>query len=184
MHSVRALTRRRLLAAAVALALAGGSRLAGARGTPVAAPAVNASAFPVTISHDFGEPTIPALPRRIVVPNQAEELNSLLALGALPVGMVKGRGSIIDALSLELSNAVADANTIIAPDYLPDQTAVQEANAPIHALPAVQRGGYMLLPPEMAQALYIESALSAEWGAWLTRSSRARKTWASGWTRE
>ena len=38
--------------------------------------------------------------------------------------------------------------------------------------------------PEMAQALYIESALSAEWGAWLTRSSRARKAWASGWTRE
>ena len=41
-----------------------------------------------------------------------------------------------------------------------------------------------LLPPEMARALYIESALSAEWGAWLTRSSRARKAWASGWTRE
>ena len=171
MHSVRALTRRRLLAAAVALALAGGSRLAGARGTPVAAPAADASAFPVTISHDCGEPTIPALPRRIVVTNQAEGHDSLLALGALPVGMVKGRGSIIDALSLEQSNAVADANTIIAPDYLPDQT-------------AVQRGGYMLLPPEMAQALYIESALSAEWGAWLTRSSRARKAWASGWTRE
>ena len=35
----------------------------------------------------------------------------------------------IDALSLEQINAVADADIIIAPDFLADQTAAQEANA-------------------------------------------------------
>ena len=70
----------------------------------------------------------------------------------------------IDALSLEQINAVADADIIAAPDFLPDQTAAQEANALFRALPAVQNGGYILLSPEMAQALYIESALSMQWG--------------------
>ena len=70
----------------------------------------------------------------------------------------------IDMLSLEQINAVADADIIIAPDFLPEQTAAQEANALFRALPAVQNGGYMLLSPEMAQALYIESALSMQWG--------------------
>jgi iron complex transport system substrate-binding protein len=70
----------------------------------------------------------------------------------------------IDVLSLEQINAVADADIIIAPEFLADQTAAQEANALFRALPAVQNGGYMLLSPEMAQALYIESALSTQWG--------------------
>jgi iron complex transport system substrate-binding protein len=315
MHTDHGLTRRGLMAAAAAVALVGAPRLARAQGTPVATPA-DASAFPVTISHDFGKTTIPALPQRIVVTNQAEGLDSLLALGVLPVGMVKGRGYIeglapwviaaggeeipeiegtaegeldfeaiaaarpdliltswpddttyqtlssiaptlvfknsdattwqdvqrligeatgrsaqaeqiiaeteamvasqeqrlqpyleqqvavayfwfdqffvngkdapigrilaaygmdvispgtvapgqIDALSLEQINAVEDADIIIAPDFLPDQTAAQEANALFRALPAVQNGGYVLLSPEMAQALYIESALSTRWG--------------------
>jgi iron complex transport system substrate-binding protein len=315
MHNPHGLTRRRLMAAA-AVALVGAPGSVVAQGTPVATPAADASAFPVTIRHDFGETTIPALPERIVVTNQAEGLDSLLALGVLPVGMVKGRAYIeglapwviaaggeqipetagtaegeldfeaiaaarpdliltswpddttyqtlssiaptlvfknsdattwqevqrligeatgrsaqaeqvvaetetlvasqeerlqpyldrqvavayfwfdqffvngqdapigrilaaygmdvispgtvapgqIDALSLEQINTVEDADIIIAPDFLPDQTAAQEANALFRALPAVQNGGYILLSPEMAQALYIESALSTRWG--------------------
>lgn len=316
MHHAHELTRRRLMAAAGLLALAGAPRLVGAQGTPVATPAADASAFPVTISHDFGETTIPKPPERIVVTEQGEGLDSLLALGVSPTGMVMGRNYIeglapwaiaagaedvpiigemaegeldfeaiaalqpdliltswpdaaiyqtlasiaptlvfknsdattwqdvqrligeatgrsaqaeqviaeteslvasqaerlqpyldqqvavayfwmdqflvngkdapigrilaaygmdvispgtaapgqIDVLSLEQINAVEDADIIIAPDFLPDQTAAQEANALFRALPAVQHGGYMLLSPEMAQALYIESALSTQWG--------------------
>ncbi|MDQ2655262.1 MAG: ABC transporter substrate-binding protein [Chloroflexota bacterium] len=315
MRNAHGLTRRRLMAAVGVLALVGAPGLAGAQGTPVATPAADASAFPVTISHDFWETTIPALPQRIVVTNQAEGLDSLLALGVLPVGMVQGRAYIeglapwviaaggeeipvipgtaegeldfeaitaarpdliltswpddptyqtlssiaptlvfknsdaitwqdvqrltgeatgrgaqaeqviadtealvasqeerlqpyldqqvavayfwfdqffvngkdapigrilaaygmdvispgtvapgqIDALSLEQINAVADADIIIAPDFLADQTAAQEANPLFRALPEVQNGGYVLLSPEMAQALYIESALSTQW---------------------
>lgn len=70
----------------------------------------------------------------------------------------------IDALSLERINAGADADIIIAPDFLPGQTAASEGNALCRALPAVQNGGYMLLSPEMARALHIESALSTQWG--------------------
>lgn len=40
----------------------------------------------------------------------------------------------IDVLSLEQINAVADADIIIAPDFLPDQTAAQEVNAFFRAL--------------------------------------------------
>lgn len=69
----------------------------------------------------------------------------------------------IDMLTLEQINTVADADIIIAPDFLPDQTAAQEANELFRALPALQKGGYVLLSPEMAQALYIESALSMQW---------------------
>lgn len=315
MFNADALTRRRLVAAAGFLALMGAPHRAGAQGTPVAIPTADTGAFPVTIRHDFGETTIPAAPERIVVTNQAEGLDSLLALGVLPVGMVHGRAYIdglapwvvaaggeaipeipgtaegeldfeaiasarpdliltswpddptyqtlasiaptlvfknsdatawqevqrligeatgrsaqaeqviaetealvasqaerlqpyldqqiavayfwfdqffvngkdapigrilaaygmdvispgtvepgqIDVLSLEQINAVEDADIIIAPDFLPDQTAAQEANALFRALPAVQHGGYMLLSPEMAQALYLESALSTQW---------------------
>jgi iron complex transport system substrate-binding protein len=315
-HNGQGLTRRQLMAAAAAVLVVGAPRVAGAQGTPVASPEADASAFPVTISHDFGETVIPALPERIVLTNQSEGLDSLLALGVKPAGMVQGRAYIeglapwaisagaedvpvipgtaegeldfeaiavarpdliltswpddtiyqtlsaiaptivfknrdattwqdiqrmigeatgrsaqaeqviaeteaivasqaerlqpyldkkvavayfwfdqflvngqdapigrilaaygldvispgtaapgeIDMLSLEQINTVADADIIIAPDFLPDQTAAQEANALFRALPAVQNGGYMLLSPEMAQALYIESALSTQWG--------------------
>ena len=94
MHNAHELTRRRLMAAAGLLALAGAPRLAGAQGTPVATPAADASAFPVTISHDFGETTIPKPPERIVVTEQGEGLDSLLALGVPPTGMVMGRNYI------------------------------------------------------------------------------------------
>lgn len=310
------MTRRRLMAAAVIVSLASAPRPVWAQGTPVPAPQPDATNFPMAITHAFGETTIPALPERVVVTNQGEGLDSLLALGVLPVGMVEGRAYIeglatwtiaaggaeipvirgttegeldfeaitaakpdliltswpddtsyqtlssiaptlvvknsdattwqdvqrmigaatghsaraeqvvaetealiasqearmqpyldqrvavayfwidqflvngqdapigrilagygmdvispgaaaageIDMLSLEQINTVADADIIIAPDFLPDQTAAQEANELFRALPAVQGGGYMLLSPEMAQALYIESALSMQWG--------------------
>lgn len=93
MPNAHSLTRRQLMAAA-ATALVGMPGLARAQGTPVATPQADAGAFPVTISHDFGETTIPALPRRVVVTNQGEGLDSLLALGVVPVGMVEGRAYI------------------------------------------------------------------------------------------
>ena len=70
MHNNRRMTRRRLMAAAVVVSLAGAPRSAWAQGTPVATPQADASAFPVTITHAYGETTIPALPERIVVTNQ------------------------------------------------------------------------------------------------------------------
>ncbi|MCA9879991.1 MAG: ABC transporter substrate-binding protein, partial [Thermomicrobiales bacterium] len=69
----------------------------------------------------------------------------------------------IDVLSLEQINMVDSADIIIAADFLPDQTAAQESSELYRALPAVQNGGYVLLSPEMAQALYLESALSMQW---------------------
>lgn len=309
------LSRRRLMSAAAFLALAAAPRVASAQATPVASPAADASAFPVTIAHAFGETTISSLPERIVLTDENAALDSLLALGVRPAGMMIGGGYIgelapwavaagadtipvipgtpdgeidfeaiaaaqpdliltswatqdtydtlstiaptivykasdsetwqdiqrtagqatgrraqaeaviaeteaviaaqqprlepyrdltvavayfwfdqflvngqdapigrilaaygldvvspgsadagsIDMLSLEQVNVVDGAKVLIAADFLPDQTAAQEANALFRALPAMQRGGYILLPPEMAQALYLESSLSTQW---------------------
>ena len=69
----------------------------------------------------------------------------------------------IDMLSIEQVRQVEEANILIAPDFVAEQTAAQEANILYRALPAVQNGGYVVLSPEMAQALYTESALSMQW---------------------
>lgn len=313
------MTRRRLVSAAAASVLVAMPRSVGAQATPVATPVgvpvADATAFPVTITHSYGETTIPALPERIVLTSEAEGLDSLLALGVMPAGMIFSGGYIgalapwaiqagaedvplieslaegeidyeaiaaaqpdlilttwpdetiyetlssiaptlvikssdattwqeiqrmvgeatgrsaqaeeviaeteatiasqeerlqpyldkqvavayfwfdqffvngkdapigrelaaygmnvispgtaaageIDVLSLEQINTIEDADILIAADFLPDQTAAQEANGLYRALPAVQNGSYILLPPEMAQALYIESSLSMRW---------------------
>ncbi|MCA9879583.1 MAG: hypothetical protein KC442_17445, partial [Thermomicrobiales bacterium] len=90
-------TRRQLVAGA-AVALASLPRLAVAQATPEASPAADAGAFPVTITHAYGETTIPTLPERVVLTNEMEGLDSLLALGVQPVGMVK-LGGYIGALA-------------------------------------------------------------------------------------
>ncbi|MFT4038819.1 MAG: ABC transporter substrate-binding protein [Thermomicrobiales bacterium] len=87
----------------------------------------------------------------------------LAAYGLDVVSPGSAEAGSIDMLSLEQINVVDGADVIIAADFLPDQTAAQEANALFRALPAMQRGGYILLPPEMAQALYLESSLSTQW---------------------
>lgn len=315
MLSGNVFTRRQVVAGVAAVALAGAPRLVGAQATPVATPLADASAFPVTISHAFGDTTIPALPERIVLTNELEGLDSLLALGVRPVGMVTTGGYIggfapwaiaagaeeipeipgtaegeldfeaitaarpdliltswpdetiyetlssiaptlvikaadvttwqdiqrmvgtatgrseqaervvaetealiasqqerlqpyldkqvavayfwfdqffvngedapigrilaaygmdvispgtapageIDMLSLEQINLVEGADILIAADFLPDQTAAQEASVLYRSLPAVRNGGYVLLSKEMAQALYTESALGMQW---------------------
>lgn len=309
-------SRRTLLAVASTVGLAGLPARARAQATPISG-TPDAATFPVTITHAFGETTIPAPPQRIVLTDEHEGLDALLALGIEPVGMVQGGGYIgglapwaialgageiptiaslpdgefdfeafaverpdlilaswidedayevfssiaptlmiknadattwqdiqrmigaatgrsadaeavvaetealissqeerltpyldktvavayfwfdqflvngkdapigriladygmdvispgvaavgeIDMLSMEQINAVAEADILIAADFLPDQTAAQEASELYRALPAVQNGGYVLLSPEMAQALYVESALSMQWGA-------------------
>lgn len=88
------LSRRRLMSAAAFFALAAAPRVASAQATPVASPAADASAFPVTIAHAFGETTISSLPERIVLTDENAALDSLLALGVRPAGMMIGGGYI------------------------------------------------------------------------------------------
>lgn len=91
------LTRRRLLitAAGLAAAATGVAGLSGcnasadstpAAGAPsVAAGAAEEGAFPVSITHRFGETTIAAEPKRIVCVGLKEQ-DDLLAVGVVPVG--------------------------------------------------------------------------------------------------
>lgn len=70
----------------------------------------------------------------------------------------------IDVVSLEQTNLLADAQIIITPEFLEGDVARLEANPLFRLLPAVQRGGYVPLSREDAQALYLESTLSYRWG--------------------
>jgi iron complex transport system substrate-binding protein len=74
-----------------------------------------------------------------------------------------GEGDI-DVVSLEQMNLVADAAIIISPEFIAADLVKQEENPLFRMLPAVQRGGYIPLSLEDAQALYIESSLSYRWG--------------------
>src|SRR3712207_289699 len=56
------------------------------------APAITSSGgtagtFPVTVRHQFGEPTVPAAPQRVVSLGWADA-DALLALGVVPVGIL------------------------------------------------------------------------------------------------
>ncbi len=70
----------------------------------------------------------------------------------------------IDVVSLEQTNLLADADIIITPEFIEGDVARLEANPLFRLLPAVQRGGYVPLSREDAQALYLESTLSYRWG--------------------
>jgi hypothetical protein len=66
----------------------------------------------------------------------------------------------IDFASPEQTNLVAGAQIIVSPEFIAADLVSQEANPLFQLLPAVQRGGYVPLSREEAQALYIESSLS------------------------
>lgn len=70
----------------------------------------------------------------------------------------------IDVVSLEQTNLLSDAQIIITPEFMEGDVARLEANPLFRLLPAVQRGGYVPLSREDAQALYLESTLSYRWG--------------------
>ena len=84
--------RRRLLAGAVALALAPALVACGEEAQGSDSPAADRSsvveegAFPVTIEHKFGETEIEEAPERVVVVGLTDQ-DALLALGTVPVGV-------------------------------------------------------------------------------------------------
>lgn len=69
----------------------------------------------------------------------------------------------IAMLSLEQMQQVAEADVLLSLNFDPASIAVQETSPLFRTLPAVQEGHYVLLSPEMAQAFYLESALSLQW---------------------
>lgn len=69
----------------------------------------------------------------------------------------------IATLSLEQMQQVAGADVLISLAFDPASIAGQEASPLFRTLPAVRDGHYIVLSPEMAQAFYLESALSLQW---------------------
>jgi iron complex transport system substrate-binding protein len=97
----------RLLALPVALVLiAGCGEDAATDGG--AAPAAEASAFPVTIPHRYGSTTIDAAPTRVVVAGLREQ-DSLLALGVVPVATTEWYGKHPGAIFPWAEKALGDA---------------------------------------------------------------------------
>lgn len=66
-------------------------------------------------------------------------------------------------LSLEQMQQVAHADVILSLVFDPAAISAQEASPLFRTLPAVNDGHYLALSPEMAQAFYLESALSLQW---------------------
>ncbi|WP_214364513.1 iron-siderophore ABC transporter substrate-binding protein [Pseudonocardia sp. H11422] len=77
---------RALGAAALVIAAVAGCGNSGAPAGDAGATPAAAGAFPVTISHAFGETTIPAEPKRVVAVG-FNEADFVLALGVVPVGV-------------------------------------------------------------------------------------------------
>ncbi|MCA9877234.1 MAG: ABC transporter substrate-binding protein [Thermomicrobiales bacterium] len=69
----------------------------------------------------------------------------------------------IATLSLEQMQQVTDADILLSLAFDPAAIAQQEASPLFRTLPAVKDGHYVVLSPEMAQAFYLESALSLQW---------------------
>ena len=87
-------SRRRLLAGVLSVTLAGGLAACNSSATPndstqSANPA--AAAFPVTVTHKFGDTVVPAAPQRVVVVGYTEQ-DILLALGIKPVATTEWYG--------------------------------------------------------------------------------------------
>ncbi|MFT4037392.1 MAG: iron-siderophore ABC transporter substrate-binding protein [Thermomicrobiales bacterium] len=69
----------------------------------------------------------------------------------------------IATLSLEQMSQVTDADILLTLAFDAASLEAQEASPLFRSLPAVQDGRYVVLSPEMAQAFYLESALSLQW---------------------
>lgn len=69
----------------------------------------------------------------------------------------------IATLSLEQIQQVAETYFLLSLAFVPEAIAAQEGNPLFHTLPAVQHDRSVVLSPEMAQAFYLESALSLQW---------------------
>ena len=110
------------------------------------AAAADAQAFPVTISHAYGETTIPAKPQRIVTWGWAAQ-DAVIALGEVPVGIPYfSYGGDEDGALTWTKDAVAALGADF-PTILPDGF-----DAPIEAIAALQ--------PDLIVAVY--SGLTAE----------------------
>jgi iron complex transport system substrate-binding protein len=77
-------------------------------GRAAAAPAAEASAFPVTIRHKFGETTLTEAPTRVVVAGLREQ-DALLALGIVPVATTEWYGGHPGAIFPWAEKALGDA---------------------------------------------------------------------------
>lgn len=70
----------------------------------------------------------------------------------------------ITFLSLEQWQTVKDADIIMTPEFIHDDLVKQEQNPLFLSLPQVHDGHYIVLPAEVSQSVYLESALSIRWG--------------------
>ena len=119
-------TRRHLLAGLSALAVApllaacGEDEPPAARPTAAAAEA-EAGAFPVTITHKYGETTLEKAPTRVVCVGLTEQ-DALLALGIVPVAVTKWFG---DAPGYIFPWAVDKLGDAELPEVLEDTNGVQ-----------------------------------------------------------
>jgi iron complex transport system substrate-binding protein len=122
------LVRRCLALAVVALTgvLIGGCSSGGSGADPAAS---SSGAFPVTIAHKYGNTTVPAAPRRIVVAGLTEQ-DALLALGVVPVATTKWLGAYPGEIG---PWAKAKLGGATAPTVLDDSDGVQfEKIAALH----------------------------------------------------
>ncbi|MGH3927323.1 MAG: ABC transporter substrate-binding protein, partial [Pseudonocardiaceae bacterium] len=84
-----------IIALATVAGCGGGDDTSAVPGSP--AGGANAGAFPVTITHKFGQTSIPAEPRRVVTVGQTDQ-DAVLALGVVPVGTTEWYGEYPGAL--------------------------------------------------------------------------------------
>ena len=104
---------------AVPLALAACAAPGASPTTDASAPSSSAAAgdFPRTITHAAGETTIPERPERVVVLDTGE-LDSMVALGIIPVGAVRApvEDGLLDYLAPELEGTTELVGTIDEPN--------------------------------------------------------------------
>lgn len=72
-------------------------------------------------------------------------------------------GPDITVTAIERWSDVADADILLSPSFSEERMDAQLSNPVFSGLPAVQNGSWIILGPELAQAGYLESALSTEW---------------------
>lgn len=110
MPSLPSLPRLVLLVAVIAGALIAGCGDDETDGSAAsgAAPAADASAFPVTVAHKYGETTIEKAPERVVVAGLREQ-DALLALGVVPVATTEWYGEHPGAIFPWAKDELGDA---------------------------------------------------------------------------